>query len=135
MINPRTYKVIGTFPVGASPNHITPSWDGSVLWVNNTDGYSLTPINPKTGKLGRPVPVSDPYNLYFTPDGTSAMVMAEALDRIDFRDPHTMALRDSMTVPCAGVNHMDFTADGRYAVASCEFSAKVLMIDIRAPRR
>jgi len=134
VINPRTYKVIGTFPVGASPNHITPSWDGSVLWVNNTDGYSLTPINPKTGKLGRPVPVSDPYNLYFTPDGTSAMVMAEALDRIDFRDPHTMALRDSMTVPCAGVNHMDFTADGRYAVASCEFSAKVLMIDIRARR-
>jgi YVTN family beta-propeller protein len=133
-INPRTYRVIRTFAVGGQPNHVTPSWDGSVLWVNNTDGYSLTPISPKTGEPGQPVPVDDPYNLYFTPDGKYAMVMAEALDRIDFRDPRTMRLRYSMPVPCTGVNHMDFTADGRYAVASCEFSAQLLWIDVRARR-
>jgi YVTN family beta-propeller protein len=131
-ISPRTYQVIRTFAVGGQPNHITPSWDGSVLWVNNTDGYSLTPVSPKTGEPGRPVPVADPYNLYFTPDGKNAMVMAEALARIDFRNPHTMRLRYSMPVPCAGVNHLDFTADGRYAVASCEFSARLLWIDIQA---
>ena len=129
-INPHTYRVIRTFAVGGRPNHITPSWDGSVLWANNTDGYSLTPISPKTGKPGRPVAVADPYNLYFTPDGKNAMVMAEALGRIDFRNPHTMRLRYSMPVPCAGVNHLDFAADGRYAVASCEFSAKLLWINI-----
>jgi YVTN family beta-propeller protein len=133
-ISPRTYEVIRTFPAGGEPNHITPSWNGSVLWVNNTAGHSLTPISPKTGKPGRPVPVADPYNLYFTPDGKTALVMAEALDRIDFRNPRTMRLRHSMPVPCAGVNHLDFTADGRYAVASCEFSAKLLWIDIRVRR-
>jgi YVTN family beta-propeller protein len=100
--------------------------------VNNTDGYTLTPISPRTGQPGRPVPVADPYNLYFTPDGRTAMVVAEALDRIDFRNPHTMRLRSSMPVPCLGVNHLDFTADGRHAVASCEFSAKLLWIDIPA---
>ena len=131
-IDPHTYKIIRTFSVGGQPNHITPSWDGSVLWVNNTDGYSLTPISPKTGMPGQPVPVADPYNLYFTPDGKNAMVMAETLSRIDFLDPHTMRLRHSMPVPCAGVNHLDFTADGRYAVASCEFSGKLLWIDVRA---
>jgi YVTN family beta-propeller protein len=131
-INPHTYRVIRTFAVGGQPNHITPSWDGSVLWVNNTDGYTLTPISPRTGQPGRPVPVADPYNLYFTPDGRTAMVVAEALDRIDFRNPHTMRLRSSMPVPCLGVNHLDFTADGRHAVASCEFSAKLLWIDIPA---
>lgn len=131
-INPHTYRVIRTFPVGGQPNHVTPSWDGSVLWTNNTDGYSLTPISPRTGRPGRPVSVADPYNLYFTPDGRYAMVMAEALDRIDFRDPATMKLRYSMPVPCAGVNHLDFTADGRYALASCEFSAQLLKIDIAA---
>jgi YVTN family beta-propeller protein len=134
-INPRTHKIIRTFAVGGLPNHITPSWDGSVLWVNNTDGYSLTPINPRTGRPGRPVPVADPYNLYFTPDGKNAMVMAEALGRIDFRNPRTMRLRHSMPVPCGGVNHMDFTANGRYAVASCEFSAKLLWINIDERRR
>jgi len=129
-INPHTFKIIRTIAVGGQPNHITPSWNGSVLWVNNTYGSSLTPISPKTGRPGRPVPVADPYNLYFTPDGKNAMVMAEALARIDFRNPHTMRLRYSMPVPCAGVNHLDFTADGRYAVASCEFSAKLLWINI-----
>jgi YVTN family beta-propeller protein len=129
-INPHTYQVIRTFPVGGQPNHITPSWNGSALYVNNTDGYSLTPISPKTGLPGRPVPVADPYNLYFTPNGKYAMVMAEALGRIDFRSPRTMKLRYSMPVPCAGVNHMDFTPDGRYAVASCEFSAKLLWINL-----
>ena len=131
VINPQTYKVIGKFPVGAEPNHVTPSWDGSVLFVNDTVGNSLVPINPATGRPGAPVPVADPYNLYFTPDGKYALVMAEALNRIDFRDPRTMRLRFSMSVPCAGINHMDFTADGRFAVASCEFSAQLLYINMR----
>ena len=131
-IDPRTYRAIRTFPVGAGPNHVTPSWDGSVLWVNNTAGGSLTPIDPRTGRPGSPARVADPYNLYFTPDGSSALVMAENLNRIDFRDPRTMRLRYSMAMPAAGVNHMDFTADGDYALASCEFSATVVWIDIRA---
>jgi DNA-binding beta-propeller fold protein YncE len=129
-IDPQTHKIIRTFPVDG-PNHITPSWDGSVLWVNDTYGNSLTPINPRTGKPGRPAPVADPYNLYFTPDGKDAMVMAEALARIDFRNPRTMRLRYSMHVPCTGVNHMDFTVNGHYAMASCEFSAKLLWINIK----
>jgi YVTN family beta-propeller protein len=133
-IDPRTYRVITTFAVGAGPNHVTPSWDGSVLWVNNTTGDSLTPIDPRTGRPAPPVPVADPYNLYFTPDGQHALVMAEARNRIDFRDPHTMRLRHSVHIPAAGVNHMDFTADGRYALASCEFSASVVWIDMRARR-
>jgi YVTN family beta-propeller protein len=131
-IDPRTYRVIRTFPVGAGPNHVTPSWDGSVLWVNDTAGGSLTPIDPRTGRPGSPARVADPYNLYFTPDGSSALVMAENLNRIVFRDPHTMRPRYSMTVPAAGVNHMDFTVDGDYALASCEFGAAVVWIDIRA---
>ena len=131
VIDPQTYKVIGEFPVGADPNHVTPAWDGSVLYVNDTAGNSLVPINPATGKPGAPVPVADPYNLYFTPDGRYALVMAEASNRIDFRDPHTMRLAFSMKLPCAGVNHMDFTADGRFALVSCEFSAQVLYIDMR----
>jgi DNA-binding beta-propeller fold protein YncE len=74
------------------------------------------------------VAVDDPYNLYFTPDGRSALVMAERLRRIDFRDPHTMALQHSLPVPCGGVNHADFSADGSFFVASCEFSGKLLVI-------
>jgi YVTN family beta-propeller protein len=131
-IDPATYRVVRTFSVGAGPNHVTPSWDGSVLWVNNTSGGSLTPIDPRTGQPAAPVAVADPYNLYFTPDGGYALVMAENLNRVDFLDPHTMRRRYAMPVPAAGVNHMDFTADGQYALASCEFSGAVVWIDIQA---
>jgi YVTN family beta-propeller protein len=133
-IDPATYKVTRTFPVGAEPNHVTPSWDGAVLWVNDTAGNTLTPVSPVTGRPGRPVPVEDPYNLYFTPDGQHALVMAEALNRIDFRDPVTMRLRHSMRIPTTGVNHMDFTADGQYALASCEFSGSVVWIELGTRR-
>jgi YVTN family beta-propeller protein len=130
VIDPATYKVIQTIPVGFQPQHVSPSWDLSVLWIENDQGNSLTPLDPRTGRIGDPVPVEDPYNLYFTPDGSRAVVMAEALHRMDFRDAHTMAMKHSMSVPCNGLNHMDYSPDGRTAVASCEFDGKLLLIDM-----
>jgi YVTN family beta-propeller protein len=128
VIDPRTYKVVERFPVPAGPQHVVPSWDLRTLWVNDNTGNGLTPIDPVTGEPGRSVPVADPYNLYFTPDGKHAMVMAEALQRIDFRDPRTMKLEWSLHVPCRGVNHADFTADLSAFVVSCEFSGKLLVV-------
>ena len=135
VISQRTLKVIATFPTGALPQHVTPSYDLKTLYVDNDLGNSLTPINPRTGTPGTPIHVEDPYNLYFTPDGRYAIVVAERLQRLDFRDPHTMRLIDSLSVPmCAGVDHMDFSADGRYAFASCEFARRMIEVDLRSLR-
>jgi DNA-binding beta-propeller fold protein YncE len=130
-IDPRTYKVVRHFKTGNLPQHVVPSYDLKTLWVNNDLGNTLTPIDPRNGRPGKPVPVLDPYNLYFTPDGAYAVVMAEAYKRIDFRDPHTMKLRHTLPVPsCPGVNHADFTADGRLMLASCEYSARMILVDV-----
>jgi YVTN family beta-propeller protein len=134
VISQRTFKVIDHFAVGDLPQHVTPAWDMRTLYVDNDRGNSLTPINPRTGRHGKPIPVDDPYNLYFTPDGRRAIVVAEALRRLDFRDPHGMRLRHSLPVNCPGVDHLDFTADGRYALASCEFSGQMVEVDIRRER-
>jgi YVTN family beta-propeller protein len=135
VISQRTLKVISTFPTGALPQHVTPSWDLKTLYVDNDLGNSLTPINPRSGRPGTPVPVEDPYNLYFTPDGRFAVVVAERLQLLDFRNPTTMHLIHSLSVPmCRGVDHMDFSADGRYAYASCEFSGRMIEIDLRTQR-
>jgi YVTN family beta-propeller protein len=128
VIDPATYTVVRTVPVGADPQHVVPSWDLKTLWVNNDRGNTLTPIDPATGRFGTPVPVYDPYNLYFTPDGRSAVVMAEADHQIVFRDPHTMAIQTVLHVPCAGVNHADFSPDGSYFIASCEFDGQLLKV-------
>ncbi len=134
VIDPATMKVVDKFAVGRNPQHVVPSWDLSTLWVANnaehrTDG-SLTPIDPKTGKPGKPIAVDDPYNMYFTPDGKSAVVVAEAHKRLDFRDPHTMQLQSSLATPeCGGINHADFSIDGRYAIFTCEFQGSLVKID------
>ena len=135
VIDPATLKVVDTFKVGIDPQHIVPSWDLKTLWVANnaegrTDG-SLTPIDPRTGKPGKSVPVDDPYNLYWSPDGKYAIVVAEAYKRLDFRDPQTMKLAFSIPTPtCAGINHADFSIDGRYALFTCEFNSSLTKIDL-----
>ena len=130
VIDPKTYKIVAHAPVGRLPQHIVPSYDMRKLWVTNDASDSLTAIDPTTGKLGKTVPVSDPYNMYFTPDGKHAMVVAERLQRLDFRDPQTMKLQHSLSVPCSGIDHVDFTADGRTLLASCEFSGKMAVVDV-----
>src|SRR5262245_5220071 len=135
VIDPATMKVVDRFPVGINPQHVVPPWDLKTLWVTNnaegrTDG-SLTPIDPATGKPGKTIAVEDPYNMYFTPDGRSAIVVAEALKRLDFRDPQTMAMQRSIAAPeCAGINHADFSIDGKFAIFTCEFQGSLVKIDL-----
>ena len=135
VIDPATLKVVNTFKVGLNPQHVVPSWDLKTLWVaNNAENRntgSLTPIDPLTGKPGKAVPVEDPYNMYWSPDGKYAIVVAEAFKRLDFRDAQTMKLDFSIDVPlCGGINHADFSIDGRLAVFTCEFTGSVAKIDL-----
>ncbi len=129
-IDPATGAIVRHFATGRLPQHVVPSWDLKTLYVTNDLGNSLTPIDPATGVPGRQIPVDDPYNMYFTPDGRFAVVVAERLQRLDFRDPHTFALEHSLHVDCRGVDHVDFSANGRYLVASCEFSGRLIEVDV-----
>jgi YVTN family beta-propeller protein len=135
VIDPATFRVIDKFRVGVHPQHVVPSWDLKTLWVNNNaegrnDG-SVTPIDPLTGKPGKSIPVDDPYNMYFTPDGNAAIIVAEARKRLDFRDPQTMAMKYSIDTPnCPGINHADFSIDGRYAIFTCEYGGSVAKVDL-----
>ena len=130
VIDPATYKVVGHFAVGSLPQHVVPAYDLAHLYVTNDVGNSLTEINPRTAQPVRTFPVDDPYNMYFTPDGRYAIVVAERMQRLDFRDAHSFKLVHSVSTPCSGVDHMDFTADGTKALVSCEFSGQMLVLDV-----
>jgi hypothetical protein len=131
VINPATYRVLGSYQAGSNPQHVVPGYDLRTLYVTNDLGNSLTAINPATGRRAGPnIPVTDPYNMYFTPDGRYAIVVAEARQELDFRDPHTFALAHRVKVDCAGVDHIDFAANGAYLIATCEYSGRLVRVDL-----
>ncbi len=136
VIDPETFKVIESLTAMPSPQHIVPSWDLQTLWVSGDISYrgghaDVMPIDPRTGKLGKAIDVPDSYNLYFTPDGKSAIMVAEAMRRLEFRDPQSMALQGYIATPrCPGINHADFSADGSYAIFTCEYDNALAKIDL-----
>jgi YVTN family beta-propeller protein len=134
VIDPATFAVVAKYPLGAGElQHVVPSWDMRTLYASDDTKNRLTPFDPTTGKPGAPIPVTDPYNLYFTPDGRSAVSVAEERKELVFYDPHTWAVQDTLKTPdCAGIDHADFTADGRTAVFTCEFAGRVAVVDVAA---
>jgi YVTN family beta-propeller protein len=129
VIDPKTFQIVDHFEVGQLPYHVTPTWDMSELYVNNEASNSFTIIDPRTGRPSGSVPVTFPYNFYYTPDGSKAIVVAERLQRIGFRDPKTWDLVGSVYIPWPGVDHLDFSKDGSYFLASSEWSGVVSKVD------
>ncbi|MBI3208814.1 MAG: beta-propeller fold lactonase family protein [Candidatus Solibacter usitatus] len=132
VIDPKKMEVIRTFPVGKEPQHVVPSYDLKTLYATNDLNDTLSEIDPATGTFVRTIRVDDPYNMYYTPDGKYAIVVAERLRKLDFREPKTFKLVKSVPVPCKGVDHIDFSADGKYFLATCEFSGEVVKVDVAA---
>jgi len=130
VIDPKTFGVLATFPVGQLPQHITPAHDMSALYVDNMDSNLLSVIDPASSTVSSGIGVPRPYNLYFTPDGKKALVMAEPLNRIDFYDAATWTLLSSVAVPYPGIDHADFSAGGRYLLASCEYGGHLVKVDV-----
>jgi YVTN family beta-propeller protein len=126
IIDPVTLTVVGKIKVGAYPQHVTPSWDLSKLYVNDS---GLTEIDARTGTVVRSIPVPLPYNLYFTLDGTKAIVVAEEASRLDFYDSRSWKALGSVRIPWSGIDHLDMSADGSYLLATCEFSGRVVKVD------
>jgi YVTN family beta-propeller protein len=140
IIDPATYKIVGHFALPKhtkgllEPQHVIPSWDLKKLWVAQDLGDQLTEIDPYTGKEGKTIHIDDPYNMYYTPDGKYAIVMAEREKRMDFRDAQTMQIVNRVPVNCLGVNHADFSPDGRFMIATCEFSNEIIKVDVAAQK-
>jgi YVTN family beta-propeller protein len=129
VLSQRTHRVVRILHTGLLSQHVTPSWDLKTLYVEASGSNQLVAINPRTARIERRIPMPRPYNLYFTPDGRQAVVMAEQDDEIIFTKPHSFrriaVVNDNS---CRGPNHADFSANGRFFVVTCEFSGSLLKI-------
>jgi DNA-binding beta-propeller fold protein YncE len=131
VIDPATDAVVGKYRVGRQLQHVVPAYDMRTLYATDDFGNQLIPFDPTTGLPGTPIPVIDPYNLYFTPDGRYAISVAEAHRELVWYDPHTWQQQDITPTPdCMGIDHADFSSDGRTAVFTCEFAGRVAVVDV-----
>ncbi|MFL6089032.1 MAG: YncE family protein [Aeromicrobium sp.] len=129
VIDQRTHKIVRTLQTGLLSQHVTPSYDFKVLYVEASLSGRLATIDPATGRMTGAIATDRPYNLYFTPDGKHAIVMDEQRQKLVWSDPKTFQSQDNVSDPsCRGPNHADFSADGRYLVVTCEFSGSLLKI-------
>jgi YVTN family beta-propeller protein len=133
VIDPTTFKVVRrySFGAGAMPEHVTPAWDLRHIYVDVDARNELAMIDPRTGKIVRTIHgIDHPYNLYFTPDGQQAIVVAEYENRLVFMDPKTWQKQAELALPCRGSDHMDFGPPGtHYLVISCEYDGAVIKVD------
>ena len=130
VVDPKTFEIIDYYTVENLPYHITPSWDMSQLLVNNEESSTFTVIDPETGRPSGTIAAPFPYNFYYTPDGEMAIVVVERLQTLEFRDTETWDLLGSTYIPWPGVDHLDFSADGSYLLASSEWSGAVSKVDV-----
>ncbi|MHA6793099.1 YncE family protein [Pseudonocardia bannensis] len=131
VIDPATFAVVGKYRPGGELQHVVPSYDMKTLYATDDITNKITPFDPVTGKPGADIPVIDPYNMYFTPDGRSAISVAEARKRLVFYDAQTWQEQETILTPdCAGIDHADFTPDGRTALFSCEFAGRMAVVDL-----
>jgi YVTN family beta-propeller protein len=129
VIDQRTRQVVRVIPTGYLSQHVVPAYDLSMLYTNSSVANELVGIDPRTGRRARTVPMPRPYNLYFTPDGRTAVVMIEQYDTIRFADAHTFhTITDLKDPGCRGPNHADFAGNGRFFVVTCEFSGELIKV-------
>jgi DNA-binding beta-propeller fold protein YncE len=133
LIDPETFEVVAKHHAGVELQHVVPSWDMRTLYATDDLGDVMMPFDARTGEAGKTFPVIDPYNLYFTPDGRFAISVAERLRKLVWYDPKTWQVTDETKIPeCGGIDHADFSADGKTAVFSCEFAGRVAVVDVES---
>lgn len=129
IIDQRSKRIIRTLDSGSLSQHVSPSFDMKTLYVNASVANHLVALDPGDGTTSRILAAPRPYNLYFTPDGATAVIMSEQNNRIVFADPKTFFPRSSLSDPrCLGPNHAEFSANGRFFVVTCEFSGSLLKV-------
>ncbi|MEO3828520.1 YncE family protein [Actinomadura sp. B10D3] len=133
VVDPATLRAAFRTGPGTAVAQIVPSWDLRRLWAIDRARGALVPVGPRSGRRGRPVPVTAPAGLYFTPDGQDALVLARRPPRIDVRDPRTMAPRGAIPLPC-DAGHADFTPDETSLVATCPDAGTLVRVDLAARR-
>lgn len=132
LIDPKTQTEVRRMPIGRGPHHMMAMPDDSALLIGLTTVNQLLVVNRKTGEVTRRIPMMDPYQLGFSPDGKYFVTTAL---RQDFVDIYPGTLTDDIK-PIARVksgampSHLAFSPDSRFVYVTEQGSNSVSKIDL-----
>jgi YVTN family beta-propeller protein len=132
LIDPKTGTEASRVPIGRGPHHMMAMPDDSALLIGLTTVNQLLVVNRKTGEITRRIPMMDPYQLGFSPDGKYFVTTAL---RQDFVDIYPGTLTDDIK-PIARVksgampSHLAFSPDSRFVYVTEQGSNTVSKIDL-----
>ena len=138
VIDNATLRVVGTIPVGLSPDDVIPSPDGSTLYVSRivrqdngrpTGRGEVVAINPTTRAiLWRASFAGAPNHLATSPDGKQIYVTIVSTSYVDIIDPARHAVVDSVDVGI-GPHDIVVSSDGRRVYVGLIRGNKVTIFD------
>lgn len=132
LVDPKTGTEVKRVPIGRGPHHMMALPDDSALLIGLTTVNQLLVVDRRTGAVTKRIPMMDPYQLGFSPDGKYFVTTAL---RQDFVDIYPGQLTDNIK-PIARVksgsmpSHLAFSPDSRYVYITEQGSNSLSKIDL-----
>lgn len=128
-----TRREIRRLPVLREPHHLALTPDGQHLAVGDTSGNALFFLDPVTGEMQNHITISDPYQLFFSPNGRYLTVAGLARDQIDIYDAHSYQLLHRI-VAKSMPSHANYAPDSSVVYVSLQQSGRLMAIETATGR-
>jgi DNA-binding beta-propeller fold protein YncE len=124
-------KEIRRIPVIREPHHMALTPDHTALLVGDSFGNELLFLNPRTGDIERRLPIADPYQIEFSPDGRWLVVTGLARNQIDIYDAASFKLIKRVRAS-AMPSHINFSPDSSAVYVTLQTTNSLIAIDLQA---
>jgi YVTN family beta-propeller protein len=129
LIDVATRKEVRRIPVLREPHHMALTPDHRYLLVGDTTGNELLFLNPRTGDVEKRMPMSDPYQLQFSPNGKWLTIAGLARNQVDIYDAATLKLVKRF--PLAALpSHINYAPDSSVVYVSLQQTNRLVAIDL-----
>jgi DNA-binding beta-propeller fold protein YncE len=112
------------------PHHWALSPDGHDLLIGDTGANEMLFLDPVTFALKRRLPMADPYQLGFSPNGKMLVVTGLARGQVDVYDAATYTLIKRFALKSMP-SHLEFSADSGTVYVSLQGSNRVAALDLK----
>jgi DNA-binding beta-propeller fold protein YncE len=133
VLDMQTEQELRRIPVLREPHHVTLTPNRRDLLVGDTGGNMLFDLDPMTFLERGRLPVSDPYQFGFSPNGRYLTVNGLGRNQVDVYDATTYALLQRFPL-ASRPSHLAYAPDSSVVYVSLQGTGRLAAIDLSAMR-